>query len=76
MAKVRVFIVHDETGRIVSVNRPAEGASAVILSGEGHSIWATEVDEHSVATLIAKYRVDIGRNLLVNTEMHYDERAG
>lgn len=53
MATVRVSIVHDDTGRIVSVSRPTEGANVIVQSGEGQSVLETEVDEEGIHDLVA-----------------------
>ncbi|MFE5909657.1 hypothetical protein ACFQ6B_11315 [Streptomyces wedmorensis] len=66
MATVRVSIVHDDTGRIVSVSRPAENANVIVLSGDGQSVLETEVDEESVNDLVAgKHLVDAGNKKIV-----------
>jgi hypothetical protein len=65
MANVKVSIVHDEFGEIVSVGRP-EGANVIVLAGERQSVFVTEVDEKNVEKLIGRHRVDISRKLLVS----------
>ncbi|MFF9029392.1 hypothetical protein [Streptomyces iakyrus] len=59
MATVRVSIVHDEVGNVVSVTRPAEGASIVPLGGDGQSVLETEIDDNAIEGLASgKQRVD------------------
>jgi hypothetical protein len=53
MAKARVLVIHDEFGRIVSMTRPAKDAKVIILSGDGHSVFETEVDEERLGELVA-----------------------
>jgi hypothetical protein len=60
MAKVQVAIVHDENGRIISIARPSKDAKVVVLSGEGQSVWETEVEEDSIAELVSgNHKVDL-----------------
>ncbi|MFC9324159.1 hypothetical protein [Kitasatospora sp. NPDC057015] len=64
MAKVKVSIVHDQAGRIMSVARPAE--KVVVLSGDGQSVFETEVEEDSVVELAGgSHRVDVQKNSIV-----------
>jgi hypothetical protein len=66
MARIPVFIVHDETGGIVSIARPSDPARATILSGPGQSVLQTEVEEDSIPELAAGgHRVDIERKSVV-----------
>jgi len=66
MASVSVSIVHDEVGRILSINRPARVHNVVVLSGDGQSVFVTEVEEGSIHSLLESHRVDISRKALVN----------
>ncbi len=67
MARVRVSIVHDEVGRIISIARPAENAK--VLGGDGRSVFETEVEEDRIEELAAgSHRVDIQRNSVVSYE--------
>jgi hypothetical protein len=62
---VQVSIVHDELGRIKSINRPAHGAKVIVLSGSGESVLVTEVGEESIKDIIRNHRVDVSRKALV-----------
>jgi hypothetical protein len=66
MATIRVHIVHDEFGQIVSISRPAEGVAVEVLSESGHSVFETDVDEDSIAELVHTHRVDLSRGALVH----------
>lgn len=50
-AAVKVTVVHDINGRIVSLNRPAKGANVIVLTPDGHSLFETEVDSDSIVRL-------------------------
>jgi hypothetical protein len=66
MARVSVSIVHDELGRILSINRPAQDAkNVVVLTGDGQSVFVTEVEEEDVHGLFNSHRVDYHRKALV-----------
>lgn len=66
MAQIPVSIVHDETGRIVSIARPTDEARVVILSGQGQSVLRTEVDEDSITELVGgSHRVDVQQQSVV-----------
>ncbi|OPA08255.1 hypothetical protein [Bacillus cereus] len=66
MKKVKVSIVHDKNGRIVSIAQPSENAKVIILSGDGQSVFETEVEEKSIGKLVSgNHIVDIERNLIV-----------
>jgi hypothetical protein len=66
MARVTVLVVHDESGRIVAVARPAVGAKTVVLSGAGQSVLETEADEDSVMELVSGvHRVDLEQKKVV-----------
>ena len=59
MSTVKVKIVHDEVGRIVSVARPAPDARVTVLSGKGESVLEMEVDEELVRELATgKHKID------------------
>ena len=69
MPRTRVFIVHDETGRIISVARPASGAKVIIFGGEGQSVLETEVDDDRIADLArGRHRVDVAQRSLLARE--------
>jgi hypothetical protein len=53
MAKARVFVVHDEVGRIVSISRPSKDAKVIKLSGDGQSVFETEVEEKRIGEMVA-----------------------
>jgi len=61
---IQVSIVHDETGRIVSISRPSDDAKVIVLSGAGESVLRTQVDEQQVSELINTHRVDLSRGAL------------
>jgi hypothetical protein len=65
MARVRVSIVHDELGRIVSIARPVK--NVVVLGGDGQSVFETEVEEDNIQEMASgRYRVDVERNAVVD----------
>jgi hypothetical protein len=67
MAKVRASIVHDETGRIVSIARPSKDAKAITLSGNGHSVFETELEEDKIPEMVAgSHRVDLAKKTVVS----------
>ena len=67
MKKVKVAIVHDELGRIVSVTRPSSGAKVTVLGGEGQSVFQTEVEQNHIPELVSgRYAVDVARKSLVD----------
>lgn len=65
MTAVEISIVHDHAGRIISVSQFAAGVRAMVLSGEGQSVFMTEVDHEVVRDLIRTHRVDLERGRLV-----------
>jgi hypothetical protein len=66
MGTVRVSIVHDEAGAIISMARPAKDAKVLVLSGEGQAVLETEVDEDSVVELVSgSHRVDVEQKSVV-----------
>jgi hypothetical protein len=66
MARIPVLIVHDETGRIVSIARPSKGVKVVVGSGPGQSVFETEVEEKSIVELAGgSHRVDIEQKSVV-----------
>ncbi len=66
MSTVKVTIVHDEVGRIVSVARPAPDAQVTVLSGKGESVLEAEVNEELVRELATgKHRVDVAGQRIV-----------
>jgi hypothetical protein len=62
---VEVSVVHDHAGRIISVSQFASGVRAMVLSGEGQSVFMTTVDHEVVPDLIRTHKVDIERGRLV-----------
>jgi hypothetical protein len=62
---LKVTIVYDQFGRIVSICRPAKETKVTVLSGNGESILVTDVDEESINSLINSHHVDCTRNILV-----------
>lgn len=66
MAKVKVSIVHDESGHIVSIAQPSEGSKVIILCEGGESVFETVVEENNVVELVnGNHRVDIEKNTIV-----------
>jgi hypothetical protein len=66
MPRTRVFVVHDETGRIISVARPASDAKVIIFGGEGKSVLETEVDAGRIADPAGgRQRVDVAHGSLL-----------
>ncbi len=66
MAKIRVWIVHDEVGRIISIARPSKDAKVVVLSGGGQSVFETEVEEDSIVDLAGgSHKVDLEQKSVV-----------
>jgi hypothetical protein len=61
MAAVEVSVVHDPAGRIISVSQFAAGVRAMVLSGEGKSVFMTTVDHALVPELIRTHKIDIER---------------
>lgn len=60
MAKVLVSIVHDESGRIISIARPSKDTKVIVLSGDGQSVFQTEVEEDSIIELAGgSHRVNL-----------------
>ena len=53
MAKTQVYVVHDETGHIVSIGRVSKGAKAIKLCGEGQSVFETEVDDGAIDEMVS-----------------------
>lgn len=73
MATVQVSIVHDVSGKIVSISRPGKGApgrdlNSFVLANEGQSVFVTEVDDEKMGDLLDSHYVDIGRKSLVSME--------
>jgi hypothetical protein len=71
MATVKVTIVHDIYGKIMSISRPGKGVQgktikSVVSVKDGQSIFVTDVDEESIHNLIKSHRVDIGQKSLVS----------
>jgi hypothetical protein len=65
MTAVEVSVVHDHAGRIISVSQFAGGVRAMVLSGEGKSVFMTTVDHEVVPELIRTHKIDIERGRLV-----------
>ncbi|WP_162907620.1 hypothetical protein [Allorhizocola rhizosphaerae] len=66
MAMVKAFVVHDETGRITSISRPAIDGNVTVLGGDGESVLEVEVEESSIANLVGGGRADIARKTVVS----------
>lgn len=66
MAKVRVVVVHDESGRILSVARPSDAGRVDVLSGHRQSVVETDVDEDGIAALVdGRHTVGVARRTIV-----------
>jgi hypothetical protein len=65
MTAVEVSVVHDHSGRIISVSQFAAGVRAMVLGGEGQSVFMTTVDHEVVPDLIRTHKVDIEQGRLV-----------
>jgi hypothetical protein len=65
MTAVEVSIVHDHAGRVISVSQFAAGVRAMVVSGEGQSVFMTTVDHEVVPELIRTHKVNIERGRLV-----------
>jgi len=70
MASVKVTIVHDMFGNIISISRPGKGApgisiNSVVVAKDGQSVLVTDVEEESIGSLIKSHRVHIGKKSLV-----------
>ena len=58
MARVPIFLIHDELGNIISAARPSKGTKAIILGRSGETVIETEVEEAEISGLVAgKYRI-------------------
>lgn len=53
MAKTRVHVVHDQNGRIVAISRPAKDKEVVVASGDGQSVFETEVDDGDIHEIVS-----------------------
>jgi hypothetical protein len=65
MTAVEVSVVHDHSGRIISVSQFAACVRAMVVSGEGQSVFMTTVDHEVVPELIRTHKLDIERGRLV-----------
>ncbi len=67
MAKTQVLIVHDmKTGNIISIARPSKDAKVVVLSGDGHSVFETEVEEDRIIELTGgSHKVDVTKKSVI-----------
>jgi hypothetical protein len=65
MTTVEVSVVHDHAGRIISVSQFAAGVQAMVVGGEGQSVFMATVDHAVVPELIRTHKVDIARGRLV-----------
>ena len=73
MTAVEVSVVHDLAGRIISVSQFAAGVRAMVVSGEGQSVFMTTIDHEVVPELIRTHKVDVERGRLVEIA---DNRSG
>jgi hypothetical protein len=66
VASVPVSVLHDDdSGRIIAIGRVAEGIEATMLSGDGRSVFETNVEEDGIDDVVNNYRVDVTRKALV-----------
>ncbi|MCC3773293.1 hypothetical protein [Streptomyces sp. UNOB3_S3] len=64
---MRASIVHDISGRVVSVARPAKDAKVKVLSGPGQSVLEIDIEEDAIHELInGKLRIDTERKKVVS----------
>jgi len=73
MTAVEVSVVHDRSGRIISVSQFAAGVRAMVVSGEGQSVFMTTVDHEVVSELIRTHKIDIERGHLAEID---DDTSG
>jgi hypothetical protein len=72
---MKVSIVHDEFGRITSINRPADDLRIVVLSDNRQSVLVTDVNEDQINDLIENFRIDISKRILVDKLGSYSVRS-
>ena len=64
---MKVSIVYDAFGEIVSVSRPSADAKVIVLSENGRSVLTTDVGEKEFEGLLSGYRVDPASSALVKS---------
>jgi len=69
MKKGKVSIVHDKNGRIVSIAQPSEYAKVIVLSGDGQSVFETEVEENSIVELVS------GSHIVISNEIRLSNKG-
>ncbi len=63
---LKVHIVHDVTGRIISVNRVMKEGRVAVLGGAGNLVFEAEIDEQMAAEgITSRFRVDTMKKELV-----------
>jgi hypothetical protein len=62
---MKVSIVYDAFGEIISVSRPSADAKVIVLSEGGRSVLTADVDDREVEGLLSGYRVDPAKSALV-----------
>jgi hypothetical protein len=63
---MKVSIVYDAFGEIISVSRPSANAKVIVLGESGRSVLTTDVDDRESESLLSGYRVDPSSSSLVN----------
>lgn len=63
---LKVHIVHDVTGQIISVNRVMKEGRVAVLGGAGNLVFEAEIDEQMAAEgITSRFRVDTMKKELV-----------
>jgi len=67
MSRVAIHVWHTPEGQIVAIGQPAETSdvNVVPISERGHTVLATDVDEHVIEKLHETHVVDVQRGVLV-----------
>jgi hypothetical protein len=73
MSRVTVHLWHTPEGQIVAIGRPGKASNVkdvkvTPISERGHSVFATDVDEHTIEKLHETHVVDIKREALVRRD--------
>lgn len=63
---VRVSVVHDVTGKILSVNRIVKEGRVTVLAGAGNLVLETDIDEELTHGITTRFRVDTSKKELVS----------
>jgi hypothetical protein len=70
MSRVTIHVWHTPDGQIVAIGRPGKASNlkdvqVTPISERGHTVFATDVDEHTIEKLHETHVVDIKRGVLV-----------